>query len=550
MNKLTAIIISFLRPAYTIGCIESLKKHYPEIQIVVGENADHNPELAEVCKQYGAKYVQLPYDSGVCVGRNTLMEHVETEYVLVGDDDFYYDEYTGVDRMLKFLENQKDFDLIGGRVRENGILRNYQGSIEITGRHLINRPIKLEEAKYEIDSASKLRFIKTDLTFNFFVARAKMVKAVPWDDEIKVAYEHESWFIDVQKAGGKVAFSPDPIVEHKPVHIRNVVENSEIHSTYKAFRSRRSDKERFYSRHKLDYIIDMNGNRDDAPGSKREARKNDTKFVDFCITTFKRPEALKRLLFSVTEHYPMANIYVADQNETIDREFYKQLRSDLFDAGLCKRLIVESLPYDCGVSYARNHLVLTTPNPYKLILDDDMEFSKETDIGKMIRLMEKHPAVGVVGGLVRQLGSEVHFEFTPEIKGDTILHLLEKPNWKATDGIRHRKTGCVLNFALFRKDVFQYIQWDPNLKVCEHTDFYLRMREVPYQILYTPDVVVEHPPIARSEGYKELRTRDEFQIRSFQKHGVKRMKYLNGQVIEVTPEGSLKRYKEMPHAGN
>jgi hypothetical protein len=192
-------------------------------------------------------------------------------------------------------------------------------------------------------------------------------------------------------------------------------------------------------------------------------------------------------------------------------------------------------------------LANTTPNRYKLILDDDFEFTRETDIGKMVRLLDAFPRAGIVGGRVRQLGSDIHFEFTPEIRNDTIIHMTEKPNWKDFEGIKFRKTGCVLNFALMRKEIFNSIQWDNNLKVTEHIDFYLRMKSNPHYILYTPDVVVEHPPAGRNEDYKAMRKRDEFIKLMFAKHKVRRSKYENGQVTEVLPDGSIKRYKEKPH---
>lgn len=547
MKNVTAIVISFLRPDYTIACIQSLRKVYPAINIIVGENGHYSAKLAYECTQVQAKYVELPYDSGVCVARNRLLEQVTTEYVLVGDDDFFYTPDTGVERMHTLLDRHPEIDLIGGRIIENDVVRNYQGSIEITGRHLVNTPINLDTAPFEYDEVSDLRYIKTDLVFNFFVARVASIKNIPWDEQIKVAYEHSSWFIDLKKAGVHVAFSPEPIVIHKPVQVRMVVEQqTDAHNAYRTYRMRRGDKERFFTRHNLDYVVDMNGHVDYSPTHIVEVRKNDTKYVDFCVTTYMRPHALRRLLLSIAEYYPMANIYVADQNEVLDREFYKTLRAELFKAGLVKRLIVEKLPYDCGLSYARNHLVTTTPNIYKLILDDDTVFTADTNIGKMITLMESGQNIGVVGGLLTQLGTEVHFEFTPEKIGDTIYHTPDTINWKTYRGIRYRKTGCVLNFALMRADVFKYTTWDDNLKVTEHLDFYMRFKDNPYAIVYTPDVIIDHPPVDRSDGYKEMRQRPEFQVHMMQKHGVKRVKYGNGQVVELEPGGGLKRYKEQP----
>jgi hypothetical protein len=95
-----------------------------------------------------------------------------------------------------------------------------------------------------------------------------------------------------------------------------------------------------------------------------------------------------------------------------------------------------------------------------------------------------------------------------------------------------------------RKDVFNHTQWDNELKVTEHIDFYLRMKHVPYTILYTPDVRVSHPPAERSDEYKAFRKRDEFMKKMLAKHGVRRVKYENRQVFELTPEGAIKHYRE------
>lgn len=543
MKNLTAIVISFLRPDYTIACIESLRSQYPDIKIVVGENGHHSKELARACDKVGAKYVELPFDSGVCYARNALVKEVNTKYVMVGDDDFFYTNTAKVDKMQQFLENHEEYDLIGGRVSVDGVKQNYQGYIEKHPTHFQSHLLDVDKAEFEIDEVSDLRYCAADLTFNYFVARTAKVLEVPWDEEIKVAYEHYSWFYDFKCAGGKVAFSPDPIVVHKPAHIRKKVEQTENHREYTVFRNRKSDQERFFKKYKIKYTISMNGRKTYAPDFSRNLKSNNIKHVDFCITTFKRQKALERLLYSIAEYAPCANVYVADQNEQLDMVFYKNIRAELQKLGLHKRLSVKGLPYDCGLSYARNYLVTETPNKYKLILDDDFVFTPETDIGKMVALMDDHPNVGIVGGLVRQHGHDIHFEFELEKKGNTIYQVDDKQPMRTHKGIRYKKTGCVLNFALMRGDIFLQTGWDNDLKVTEHMDFYLRFKNTKYQVFYTPDVVIDHPPTEREPDYKELRQRKEFMVHMLKKHGVNRVKYLNGQVTEI--EGnSLKRYKE------
>lgn len=553
IHEVTAIVISFLRPGYTKACIRSLRKQYPKIKIIVGENAHFDKGLAKVCTEVGAEYVQLPYDSGVCFARNRLMERVQTKYVLVGDDDFFYTKSARVDEMVDFLQHCEDIEvedpphLIGGRVSVGGKVQNYQGFIEKHDDHFESKPLDLDR-EYEgmIEENYRFRVCEVDLTFNYFVALAEKVREVPWDEEIKVAYEHYSWFYDFKCAGGRVAFSPDPVVVHKPAHV-----NPEYTDDYGKFRNRKSDRARFFEKYEIDYAIDMRGHRSYSPNYVQKRKKStlDTKYVDFCITTFKRPQALERLLDSIVAYYPTANIYVADQNEKLDRAFYRSLRMKLQRMGLIKRLAVDHLPYDCGLGYARNYLMTKTPNMYKVILDDDMVFTEETDIGKMVELMKANPKCGIVGGLVKQLGHEVHFEFKLGVEGGTILQYPDKEQYRHHEGIKYKKTGCVLNFAMMRKDMFVYIQWDNDLKVSEHTDFYLRMKHVPMYILYTPDVVIDHPPAPkdwRYREYKELRQRQEFTIKMLRKHGADRMKYLNGQVFEIGEDGkSIKKYKEI-----
>lgn len=526
MKNVTAIIISFLRTGYTKKCVKSLREMYPDIKIRVGENGHYTEEMAEFCKEHGAEYIDLPFDSGVCVARNILVKGVETEYVMVGDDDFYYknDENTKpmIKEMAEFLDIMGNFDLIGGRIFEGGTLRNYQGFFERGDGFLKYHKLNLDEG---FDTAKlitcDLKYKKVDLTFNYFLARTEKVKQVLWDEKIKVAYEHSSWFLDFKEAGNKVAFSPEPIVVHKPPI-------NETYPEYIDYRIRRGDKERFFERHNLRFIKDMNGNVD------FPYRKDQIEKVDFLITTFKRKEQLEKLLFSIIEFYPNAKITIADQNENFDVNYYKGLWEKMFERGMIHKPTALAMGYDVGLSKCRNFLVENTERPYKLILDDDFIFTKETTIYKFVDILDKDKSVGIVGGAMWQ-NRVVNFEFNIEKDGEILRHVSDGDNWGEIDGIKTKETGCVLNFALMRESVLKEIKWDKQLKITEHTDFYLRMQKTKWKIIYTPEVMVNHLP-HRGEEYQKLRSRDEFLILMFKKHGIKRMEYLDGHVYELVGE--------------
>jgi len=533
MKNTTAVIISFLRVGYTKKCVSSLREMYPEIKIRVGENGHYSDEMADFCKKHNAEYVDLPFDSGVCVARNRLVEGVDTEYVMVGDDDFYYinDENSKpmVKEMVEFLEVMGNFDLIGGRIFENGTLRNYQGFFEKGDGFLRYHKLDLEKG-FDVAKTrnGRMKYKEVDLTFNYFVARTEKVKKVPWDEKIKVAYEHSSWFLDFKDAGNKVAFSPEPIVVHKP-------QIKERYPEYMSYRIRKNDKRRFFSRHNLRFIQDMNGNTD-FPYSREEIDK-----VDFLIVTFKRAEQLENLLFSIAEFYPNAKITIADQNKRFDVVYYKDLWKRLMAKGLIYKPLAYGLDYDIGLSYCRNYLFKKTDRPYKLILDDDFIFTEETLIEKFVDILDEDKEIGIVGGAMSQNDRIINFEFNLERDGETLKHVDDGNQWKQIAGIKAKETGCVLNFALVRKEVVDKIKWDPELKVTEHTDFYLRMKEADWKIVYTPEVVANHLP-HRPKDYSEFRSRDEFLIRMMKKHGLNKIQYLTGHTYELSG-GAIIQYK-------
>jgi GT2 family glycosyltransferase len=260
--------------------------------------------------------------------------------------------------------------------------------------------------------------------------------------------------------------------------------------------------------------------------------------VDFCITTFKRPEALSRLLRSIVPRYPDAAIWVGDQCETLDEAFYDDLRSELSAAGLVAPPEVRRLPFDCGVSAARNHLVTTTPREYKLILDDDYSFTGSTRIERFLALLEAFPEVGIVGGDATRDGEAVRFDFRIERRDGTFRPVFDDSPYSVHDGIRYRETDCVVQFALMRRALFDHVLWDPELKIGEHGDFFFRALDAPYSVLYTPDVVIDHPESGDDSDYALYRARYvDFRARSMAKHGVTRIEAPDGSVIELPLDG-------------
>ena len=273
--------------------------------------------------------------------------------------------------------------------------------------------------------------------------------------------------------------------------------------------------------------------------------------VDFCVTTFKRPRAIERLILSLGEHCPTANVYIGDQNEALDHRFYSELASR---SGLVAAPEIHHLGFDCGLSVARNHLVTSTPGEYKLILEDDFVFTEKTDVGLLVRLLDGHPSAGVVGGGFAFRERVLQARATLHRKDGALAQIPDKKPLLSYRGIRYTVADFVSNFALMRQDLFAHVQWDPALKVFEHTDFFIRVMDTPYSVLFTPDAVIDHPPIEPGLGYDRFRQRDEYLRQMLEKHQLTRLEMgkmdgvgeaeFYGLVIELRSDGSLAKFME------
>ena len=452
MKSCTAIIKTFLRDDYFFECYRSLKETYPDIKALVADSGNDSEVKTKFIEDNKVNYYKLPFDSGICVGRNTLIKKVKTKYVLIGDDDFKYTDTAKVQEMIDFLEANPEYDLIGGRIKENGKVRDYQGFMNIKGTTFNLE--KLELIDYEHCDKSGLDYKPCDITFNFFVARTKAVKQVLWDEKIKVRYEHSSFFMDFKSAGHKVAFSPDPIVIHKPWGIKP-------DKAYINYRNRFNDNKVFFNRFDVERIIDMNN---------RVAVFDAEGYADiaFLIKTFERYDCLERLLFSIAKYYPNANIFIADDGQNFDSKYYKDLWERLYKEGLTKKPTAYNIEYDSGLSYSRNFLVKTVRDKFKylLILDDDFEFTEETRIRKMKELLESDLTIGLVGGVVVDNGTaDRHFEHNFEIIDETLYHRADTSEMKEINGIKYKTLDCVLNFCLINHSLTYSVLWDDKIKI-------------------------------------------------------------------------------------
>ncbi len=218
LSDVTILVTTFLRPGYLGECLRGIAENLPECKAVVA---------ADDCDLTWNKYlpndqwIQLPFDSGLTAKRNATVNLSKTVYSLLASDDFdFRSTREGIEKMVLFLDQNPDVDVVVGRVNN----KEYEGLLEyVPGEYIKEHRVKpMHSGPTQID-----------IGINYFLARTEVLREVPWDEGIRpIGGEHADWFLSMKQAGMRVVFLPG-------VNITTMLYNPKWqHPDYKAYRRR------------------------------------------------------------------------------------------------------------------------------------------------------------------------------------------------------------------------------------------------------------------------------------------------------------------------
>lgn len=231
--------------------------------------------------------------------------------------------------------------------------------------------------------------------------------------------------------------------------------------------------------------------------------------VTFLIKTFLRPKLALRAVRSVRSTYRSARVLVVDDSD-ISTYWEEMLRESGAE--------VLRLPYDVGLSAGRNAGVKKIDTTFTVVIDDDMIVGRKTNVPSMLRLLDE---ADVVCGSMRQNGRIINWEGNYEFTEDGGLRLVPSEfEGKLRDGIRCVPVEFGLNILAVRTEFLRTHPWDEELKLSEHTSWFLGLKDEGAKVLFAPDSVVDHKPV-KDPQYRKFRRRPEFRLRFFAKHGFK-----------------------------
>jgi len=213
--------------------------------------------------------------------------------------------------------------------------------------------------------------------------------------------------------------------------------------------------------------------------------------VTLIIKTFKRKPLLDILINSINKYYNGINIIILnDDIKEIQYPQYKNIR-------------VINTEFNIGVAKGRNILVSNVTTPYFLMLDDDYEFYKNTDISIMYNILENNSMLDIIAGVVDRL----HYQ-TMKITDNEVTFKWGYYRYDKKYDVYY--TDVVSQFFMGRMETFKLrdIKWPENLKVADHSPFMYILKKIGgIGIGVTPSVQILHNKAKNTNNeYKKHRS--------------------------------------------
>lgn len=181
-----------------------------------------------------------------------------------------------------------------------------------------------------------------------------------------------------------------------------------------------------------------------------------------------RPEALHALVSSIQKFYFDNQILIVNDGD-------KPLNYD------AENIHCINTDFDIGVSAGRNLAVQNVKTPYFVLLDDDFEFSEQTNIKEFCRVQQKTNADIVIGAVDNVCFGKFVFD-------DDVLR--RKKVTCNNQGFC--QVDCGPNFFFAKTEAVKRVLWDENMRMMEHWDFFLRCKENGLRVFYTNRVKIKH----------------------------------------------------------
>ena len=275
-----------------------------------------------------------------------------------------------------------------------------------------------------------------------------------------------------------------------------------------------------------------------------------------CVTvvskTSRRPHLILRLARSVRKNlgYDLPFVVYDDGPNDISDEIKQQIS----EFPLMRYIV--SMNEDLGIGNGRDRSMYQVKTKYLFLLDDDMIFTSNTRIKKLVRLLEVTD-VSVAAACESNVGCSfsgiLQFGYFSETRSKRRLGQFKGlETCETVHGSIPQFPNCyrcdiTSNIFLARTDHMLDIGgWDPELMIVEHRDFYIRLKAAGMKLAVCDDVTVRHArpyrgTLSQGEGFVEKRRRGGSRFKSLimNRWNIQNVFEISGKGLRTNEDGEL-----------
>ena len=220
------------------------------------------------------------------------------------------------------------------------------------------------------------------------------------------------------------------------------------------------------------------------------------------ITTFLRDKLLYKTLQTIVDYYTTdCIVLIADQGYSDDE---KIINIDYVQAQIpCE---YHRLPFDCGLSYARNYLVNRAHElniPYILMSADSIKFTQKCDFSIMYRYLEITKENGLIGFELE--GSKCSWEYNLVVdkKG---IHFIQPTLCTSFEQTQFLHCEITRNIFLAKTDSMLNL-YDNEMKLAGHELAFIEYKKRGYKVFWTDTLKFKRIVNSNTKEYEDYRKR-------------------------------------------
>ena len=235
----------------------------------------------------------------------------------------------------------------------------------------------------------------------------------------------------------------------------------------------------------------------------RKPTQDDISFVAENVTimfkSFERQKQAKALVKSIWRFYPGVRIVIADDSAT-------PLTFPTHSGD--NNLMIIQMPFNSGLSKGLNLALSEIETPFMVRLDDDVLFSRRSNLAGELRFLMAHSNVDLVGmpwiDACKAVSTKREFKAYSRIDMREAPLPLKIPHGTLIDE-KHVVFGKVSNAFLARTDSIRKIGWDDNIRMIDHHDFFYRAAGILVSVL-SMESILFHNHNFFSQHYNRYRS--------------------------------------------